>query len=85
MLKKDLTSNQYYGGLNKRFDKRINIMRRVKAQYNPNYSGYTSNGSKWNKAMDCRMPAVIMPMNFIMHADTRAFYNELHRLVIVWN
>jgi len=72
--KSELTSNQYYAGLNRRFDKRMRLLA---------FMGYDMRRNEHNcytKQLQENWHGRIASINasFIMHADKRAFLDELY-------
>ena len=61
-----LTENQYYGGLNNRFDRRVRMLLRA---------GYTYSESGWNRGGF--RPGYRILSSHVMHADKRAFIQTL--------
>ena len=68
----DLTSNQYYGGINRRFDKRSKLLRKLGFEY--------MRIEEWGFAVFTRGKNHIysrknstLPVAFVQHADQRAF------------
>jgi hypothetical protein len=69
----DLTSNEYWGGLNRRFDRRISILAKCGIR-NVGGTGWASRREVWTDGQ--RKPYWVMSAQFVMHADHRA-WNEL--------
>ncbi len=67
----DLTSNQYYNGLNRRFDARVRRILGMGFAYNPDAKTYFRR-NKWN----CKS-RYGLTLSQIMHCDHRAWNEEL--------
>jgi hypothetical protein len=80
MTKAELTSNQYWGGLNRRFDRRTRLLMRLGVQCNG--QGWLSNGRKWDDAQQTRIPTWVMSNQFVMHANNRGFREMLPSLLV---
>ena len=73
---KSLTSNQYYKGLNNRFEKRVSKLIKAGYRYDKEFPGfYPSTISK----MVAKSRGRLLHNQFVMHADSRAFNDELKR------
>lgn len=72
---KDLTNNQYYSGLNNRFDKRMVLVRKMGLTFNPATRSFYS-------CYDCRsnQQKIGLSLSIIMHCNNRHFLHELIRL-----
>ena len=67
-VKKDLTSNQYYKGLNNRFDNRVTKLKRAKYKYSKEFNGwYRVNPSSEKKN------GRLIDNASVMYAENRAF------------
>ena len=79
-----LTSNEYYGGLNKRFDKRTDLLKTMNLRYNKDVVGYMrayntqiDGKRKWYfQDGDVKMRRFISN-SAILYADNRAFVDLL--------
>ncbi len=60
---RELTNNQYYKGLNNRFDNRCKKLRKLGYKYNKDKAGYTYGN----------MPSSLIHNAVIMHSDKRHF------------
>jgi hypothetical protein len=69
---KDLTSNQYYKGLNNRFDNRSTKLRRAKYKFSKEYNGWYQGSNPDNEKKMGRM----ISSSVVMYAENRAF-NDL--------
>ena len=68
----NLTSNEFYGGLNKRFDRRIRrIVRSTKLRYDKDKHAYAS---------DVR-PSRFLSFTTIMYSEKRVWQDELARVL----
>jgi hypothetical protein len=74
---KDLTSNQYYRGLNKRFDNRVKKLSRAGFYYDKEYNAFIPKKYK-NKEAKFKEHYKISN-ELIMHADNRVFNNLIIR------
>ena len=80
---KSLSSNQYYKGLNNRYDKRVSKLRKLKFNlyreamfwYNPNKMG-----KKPENFTRVELMRDVMSNEFVYHADSRAFDERLTAL-----
>ena len=70
-----LTSNQYYGGLNRRFDRRAALLIRLRFKY---VAG--EHGAAFVRPRVCR-PANSIPAAMLAHADNRAWFDLLARIL----
>ena len=75
----ELTSNQYYKGLNNRFDKRVRRLLKLKNLY------YDSKDATFynihTKIFSRRIQSSYgLSTTFIMHADNRAFFDRLYSI-----
>ena len=70
--KKDLSQNQYYKGLNNRFDNRIKKLLRAKYSYSKQYNGWYKGSNPENEKKQGRM----IDNASILYAENRAF-NDL--------
>lgn len=77
----ELTSNQYWGGLNRRFDNRVRLLHRLGIHYNQRANAWPSKRTKYNLETRAMAPAWNMTAQFIMHADHRAWNEMLADLV----
>jgi hypothetical protein len=62
----NLTSNQYYSGLNNRFEKRLRELTRM---------GFKTDHVEFTK----HFPRMSVNRSFMMHADRRAWRDKLYR------
>ena len=69
--KASLTSNQYYGGLNRRFDRRAALLIRLRFKY---VAG--EHGAAFVRPRLCR-PANSIPAALLSHIDNRAWFDLL--------
>ena len=74
-----LTSHQYYRGLNRRFDRRVQLLARLRLEYDPEQVGWFNPRREWHAQHG--KPNWRMPNCFLQHADNRAFYETLYRMV----
>ncbi len=73
-----ITSNQYYAGLNRRFDKRAKLL--IRFGFLANYNEY---GGFYEKPSHYNLHKKIMVSNYlIMHADKRAWLDFLRSVLI---
>jgi hypothetical protein len=70
----DLTSNQYYGGLNRRFDKRAALLRRFGFAYE-----VVGQVAIFSRTRRCRRSEV--PAALLSHADKRAWREALRSIL----
>jgi hypothetical protein len=68
----NLTSNQYWGGLCKRFDKRVRLLAHMGYKYN---NGWKSHSTIWDNKNEKMIPRITITGAQIMHLDNRA-WNE---------
>lgn len=67
----DLTSNQYYGGINRRCQNRLELLRKIGFEYDAEAHGwFHPRGDRVRKGWR-------MPMCMIQHADKRSFFDTL--------
>lgn len=67
--KNDLTKNQYYKGLNNRFDNRVKKLMRAKYSYSKKHNGWYRGGNEDNEKKQGRM----IYNSAVMYAENRAF------------
>jgi hypothetical protein len=67
----ELTSNQYYGGLNRRFANRLDTIRRMHFRWN-------RETNEWYRE-EHRKDKHCIAATFVMNADKRAWLDELER------
>jgi len=72
---KDLTKNQYYKGLNNRFDNRIKKLIRAKYKFSKKHNGWYKGWNEENEKKQGRM--ILNPS--ILFADNRAFNDMFYR------
>lgn len=74
----DLTSNQFYGGMNRRFEKRAALLRNVGFVYT---AAYDADGNRLPLAMftrkGWRYRAQVIAASEVLHADRRAWREML--------
>jgi hypothetical protein len=73
--KSDLTQNQYYKGLNNRFDNRVKKLMRAKYSYSVEYRGWYRGSNPKNERNTGRM----IDNASVMYAENRAFNDMFHR------
>ena len=66
---KDLSSNQYYKGLNNRYDNRVNKLMRAKYSYSKKYNGWYKGSNFENEKKNGRL----IDNASVMYAENRAF------------
>ena len=71
MRHEDLTSNEYYGGLNRRFNKRAARLRKLGFEY----EATKYNGAFFTRKRMGRMASI--PAATLHHADNRAWFDKL--------
>lgn len=79
---KSLTSNQYYKGLNNRFDKRVKKLKKLNAQYSREEKGFYPKGQFKGQEIDLKRAlkrGYFMDNTFLMFADNRAFEDRLKK------
>jgi hypothetical protein len=67
--KRDLSQNQYYKGLNNRFDNRTKKLMRAKYSYSKKYNGWYKGSNFENEKKQGRM----IDNASVMYAENRAF------------
>ena len=72
-----LTSNQYYKGLNNRFEKRVSKLRKAGFKYDKSLPGFYPKKSTYDAA---KRRGAFLHNQFVMHADERAFREQLQRI-----
>lgn len=72
----ELTSNQYYGGLNRRFDARIRLLRKLNFSYDRETRCYYSKHEHYRRK---KLNGIQLAM--VMHSDRRAWRERLAGLV----
>lgn len=77
---KSLTSNQYYKGLNNRFEKRVAKLKKAGYAYDKDFPGFYPKGL--NK-MVIKSRGHWLHNQFVMHADSRAFNDKLKEIKII--
>jgi len=74
---RSLTSNQYYKGLNNRYDKRLKKLTKMGLKLNREYMlWYRTSPITQSDIKNHRL----MSNEFVMHADDRAFIDKLNRM-----
>jgi hypothetical protein len=72
-----LTSNQYYRGLNRRFEKRSRLLRRIGYRYQIIPIRADLPKSPTTAVFVSRYGSRVISASEVMHADTRAWRDEL--------
>lgn len=70
-----LTSNQYWGGLNRRYDKRATLLRSLGFEYVDSGHGF----AMYSRRRGSR--TVALPTAFLFHADKRAWFVKLRNIL----
>ena len=68
----ELTSNQYYGGLNRRFDKRIRLIRKFGFVGVPRQPFYARRVFGTDQTIHCSV---------LLHSHNRVFHDKLRELL----
>ena len=74
----ELTSNQYWRGMNRRFDKRVRLLAKLGVR-NIGGVGWPSRRARAENGR--LVPRWIMTSQFVMHADRRVFREYVYDLV----
>jgi len=77
----DLTSNQYWGGINRRFDKRIKLLYKIGIKFDHESVGFPSKATKWDFEQERIVPRWILRSSTMMHLDNRAWFEMLRDLL----
>lgn len=71
-----LTTNQYYKGLNNRYDNRIKKLMKAGFSLNREYMNWYKGTFRINDLKNHRL----MSNEFVMHSDNRAFTDKVSRM-----
>ena len=71
-----LTSNQYYKGLNNRYDKRVTKLKKDGFSLNREYMTWYKRSFNMTDLKNHRL----MSNEFVMHSDNRAFTDKVSRM-----
>jgi hypothetical protein len=75
-----LTSNQYYGGLNNRYDKRAKKLMKIGFKLNRELMAWHVRPYSEFTIKDLTSARMLIPNGFVMYADNRAFNDKIREV-----